>query len=123
MQTTDNQRQAQGAQTELDRDRQAGGEEFIDGEVAKVKARAKIELRNGFQIEQVLCPERLVQVIDLVQIFHHLGLKRAFEVERPARRDPDQKERDCYNQKNRRDCAQQSTEHVAGHQLALLIPR
>ncbi|MEJ2458291.1 MAG: M23 family metallopeptidase, partial [Novosphingobium sp.] len=66
------QRETQRRQAKLDRDRQALGKEFVDGEVTKVETRSKIQHRYAFQIEHILLPKRFIQMIDPVEILHHL---------------------------------------------------
>ena len=77
---------------ERHRDRQAAGEEFGDGEVAHNEGRPEIAAHDGAEIEQVLLDERPVELVDPVEVLHHLRLEGPLEVEGAAGREPDQEE-------------------------------
>ena len=56
---------------ELHRDRQPDAKEIGDGEIGKVVARPEIAVQQIVQIVEVLFPDRLIEVIDPLEIGLH----------------------------------------------------
>ena len=119
----DDQRQRERGEAEPHRDRQAAGEELGDGEVAEVEGRPEIAPQQRREIEPVLLVERLVELVDLAQVLHHLGLERPFEIERAAGREPDQEERDRDDDEQRRDRRDQTLEDIRSHRRPFRMRR
>ena len=107
---------------ERHRDRQAAGEQLADGEVAQEKRGPKSPRATARQIEPVLLDQRLVELIDPVEIFHHLRLERTFEVERSSGREADQEERDRDDDEQRRDGRQKPANDEGEHEAPPAVP-
>ena len=104
----DDQRDDQRRCAELDGDRQADAEQFGHGEVRQIVARPEIAVEQIAEIEQILLPQRLIEVEDAVEIGLDDGIQAAFLVEGSAGRHADQEKRDRHDHEERRNGGQQT---------------
>ena len=111
----DDNREGQRKAAERHRDRQAPGEELTHGEVAQDEGGPEIAPHDGAEIEPVLLDQRLVELIDPVEVLHHLGLERPLQIERSARGEPDQEERDRDDDEKGRDGRQETAKDEGEH--------
>jgi hypothetical protein len=111
----DDQRQRQRHGAQLDGNGQASSEQIHNREVAPREARAEIALRQIAEIQQILLPERLIEIVGAVDVFHDQRIERAFEIERTAGRDADHEKGEGDDDEHRRYGAQQTPQHIADH--------
>ena len=109
------QRQDQRRGAELDRNRQALGEQFGDGEIGQVVARPEIAVQKIVEIVDILQPERIVEAELGFDVGLDLGAQPPLLVEWAARRHADQEKRQRDDDEQRRDGGQKPPEDVSQH--------
>ncbi len=82
----EDERENQRARADLDRHRQADPKELAHRKVRKVVARTEVAVQEALQIEDILFPERLVQMIDALEIGLDDRIQAFLLIERAARR-------------------------------------
>ena len=99
---------------ELDRDRQAVGEQFADGEVGQIVARPEIAVQQVVRDSCRYCSQSGSFEAELrLQIGLDLRAEAPLLVERAAGRDADQEERQRDDDEQRRDGRQQPPDDIA----------
>ena len=113
--TADDKGQGERHGAELEGHRQARLEQFRDGEIRQIVAGAEIALQKVLQIEQVLFPQRLIEMENPLEIGLDDGIEPLLLVERAARRHPHQEKRNRHDHEESRDGGQKSPKDIAQH--------
>src|SRR5271163_3528569 len=112
---TNDQRQTESTQAELQSHRESLSDQFGDRKVLVFERRSEITVRESCKVTSELRPDRLVQSVSTLQVGHDFGRQRLLLIERTAGRGAHQKESQRDNDQQRGNCAGQTRQEVANH--------